>query len=53
MAFQTSLPTFALPVLLILFHMLSARGYVPAQPSNHTVQGTNTSILHLQWYMSG
>lgn len=43
-------------VLVIFLHVLDVRGYIPAQPSNGTAQGTgqiNTSILHLQWYSNG
>lgn len=47
---QSLFLTLALPVLVTLLHVLAVRGYIPAQPSNGTVQRVNTSILHLQWY---
>ncbi|KAF9227339.1 hypothetical protein BS17DRAFT_694766 [Gyrodon lividus] len=41
---------------LTLLWPLAVHGYVPAQPSNVTTQGTNfvnASKLHLQWYTNG
>ncbi|KAF8844291.1 hypothetical protein BDN67DRAFT_943495 [Paxillus ammoniavirescens] len=43
-------------VLFTLLWPLAVHGYVPAQPSNVTIQGadsTNASKLHLQWYTNG
>ena len=45
----------ALPILVTL-HVLRVLGYIPAQPSNTTVQGVravSSSRLHLQWYTNG
>lgn len=56
MAFQGLFFTLALPVLVTLPHVLGVYGYIPAQPSNGTVQETGqekTSVLHLQWYTDG
>lgn len=46
----------ALPILVTLLHVLQVLGYIPAQPSNTTVQGVravSSSRLHLQWYTNG
>ncbi|KIJ67796.1 hypothetical protein HYDPIDRAFT_107293 [Hydnomerulius pinastri MD-312] len=43
-------------VLCVLLRPGSVHGYIPAQPSNSTIQGsngTNASRLHLQWYTNG
>ncbi|KAH0827880.1 hypothetical protein J3R83DRAFT_3507 [Lanmaoa asiatica] len=56
MIFQYLFLGLALLVLVTLRHVLGVYGYIPAQPSNITVQGTggvNTSSLHLQWYTNG
>ncbi|KAH7888679.1 hypothetical protein F5I97DRAFT_1925217 [Phlebopus sp. FC_14] len=45
-----------LGVLLLSGVVRFAHGYIPAQPSNETTQGTtgiNASRLHLQWYSNG
>ncbi|KAG9316636.1 hypothetical protein JVU11DRAFT_2690 [Chiua virens] len=42
--------------LLLLVSVLHVLGYIPAQPSNLTIQetrGVNASRLHLQWYSNG